>query len=175
MSFPEYTEYDGVGLAELVRKGEVSAAELVEAAIERIERHDGALNAVVFKAYDEARTAAVGDLPDGPFRGVPFLIKDHDVAVGGWPTTHGSRFLRDNIEPADSGLVSRFRESGVVLVGKTNAPEFGITGTTEGAFLGACHNPWNLEHSTGGSSGGSSAAVAAGIVPLAHAADGLGS
>jgi amidase len=175
MSFAEYSEYDGLGLAGLVRRGEVSAPELVEAAIERIERRNDALNAVVFKAYDEARTAAGGDLPDGPFRGVPFLVKDHDVAVGGWPTTHGSRFLRDNIEPADSGLVRRFRESGVVLVGKTNAPEFGITGTTEGAFLGACRNPWNLDHSTGGSSGGSSAAVAAGIVPMAHAADGLGS
>jgi len=175
MSFPEYSEYDGLGLADLVRKREVSAAELVEAAIERIEQHNGALNAVVFKAYDEARKTATGSLPDGPFRGVPFLVKDHDVAVGGWPTTHGSRFLRDNIEPEDSGLVRRFRESGVVLVGKTNAPEYGITGTTEGAFLGACCNPWNLEHSTGGSSGGSSAAVAAGIVPLAHAADGLGS
>ncbi|HXQ10405.1 MAG TPA: amidase family protein [Caulobacteraceae bacterium] len=175
MNFPDYCEYDGVGLAELVRKGEVSPAELVEAAIERIERRNGALNAVVFKAYDEARKTAAGALPDGPFRGVPFLVKDHDVAVGGWPTTHGSRFLRDNIEPADSGLVRRFRESGVVLVGKTNAPEFGITGTTEGASLGACRNPWNLAHSTGGSSGGSSAAVAAGIVPMAHAADGLGS
>jgi amidase len=175
VSFPEYSDYDGIGLAALVRKGEVSPAELVEAAIERIERHNGALNAVVFRAYDEARSAARGDLPDGPFRGIPFLVKDHDVAVGGWPTTHGSRFLRDNIEPADSGLVRRFRESGVVLVGKTNAPEFGITGTTEGAFLGACRNPWNLGHSTGGSSGGSSAAVAAGIVPMAHAADGLGS
>ena len=175
MSFPEYSEYDGLGLADLVRRGEVSAAELVEAAIERIEQHNGALNAVVFKAYDEARKTATGELPDGPFRGVPFLVKDHDVAVGGWPTTHGSRFLRDNIEPEDSGLVRRFRESGVVLVGKTNAPEYGITGTTEGAFLGACCNPWSLEHSTGGSSGGSSAAVAAGIVPLAHAADGLGS
>jgi len=122
MSFAEYSEYDGLGLAGLVRRGEVSAPELVEAAIERIERRNDALNAVVFKAYDEARTAAGGDLPDGPFRGVPFLVKDHDVAVGGWPTTHGSRFLRDNIEPADSGLVRRFRESGVVLVGKTNAP-----------------------------------------------------
>jgi amidase len=175
MSFPEYSEYDGLGLAELVRQREISPADLVEAAIERIEHHNGALNAVVFKAYDEARKTATGDLPDGPFRGVPFLVKDHDVAVGGWPTTHGSRFARDNIEPQDSGLVRRFRESGVVLVGKTNAPEYGITGTTEGAFLGPCRNPWSLEHSTGGSSGGSSAAVAAGIVPLAHAADGLGS
>ena len=175
MSFPEYSDYDGLGLAELVRNGDVTPAELVEAAIERIERRNDALNAVVFKAYDEARAVARGDLPDGPFRGVPFLVKDHDVAVGGWPTTHGSRFLRDNIEPVDSGLVRRFRESGVVLLGKTNAPEFGITGTTEGAFLGVCRNPWNLDHSTGGSSGGSSAAVAAGIVPMAHAADGLGS
>src|ERR1700722_19956681 len=114
MSFPEYSDYDGLGLAELVRKGEVTAAELVEAAIERVERPNHALNAVLFKAYYEARAAAARELPDGPFRGVPFLVKDHDVAVGAWPTTHGSRFLRDNVEPVDSGLVRRFRESGVV-------------------------------------------------------------
>ena len=175
MSFAEYSEYDGLGLAGLVRRGEVSAPELVEAAIERIERHNDALNAVVYKAYDEARTAAGGDLPDGPFRGVPFLVKDHDVAVGGWPTHQRQPVLARHIDAADSGLVRRYRESGVVLVGKTNAPEFGIAGTTEGAFLGACRNPWNLDHIAGGSSGGSAAAVAAGIVPMAHGGDGLGS
>ncbi len=175
MGFAEYGEYDGLGLAALVAKGEVSAAELVEAAIERIERHNGALNAVVHKAYDEARAAARGDLPDGPFRGVPFLIKDLNVSVAGWPMTRGSRFMRDWIEPADSLIVARYRASGAVLAGKTNTPEFGITGTTESARLGPCRNPWNPDHIAGGSSGGSAAAVVAGMVPLAHASDGLGS
>ena len=154
MGFAEYGEYDGLGLAELVNRREVSPAELIEAAIERIERHNGALNAVVHKAYDEARAAAKGNLPDGPFRGVPFLIKDLGVTVAGWPQTRGSRFTRDMADAEDSGLVRRYRESGVVFVGKTNTPEFGITGTTESARLGPCRNPWNSGHIAGGSSGG---------------------
>ncbi|MDQ2859712.1 MAG: amidase family protein [Pseudomonadota bacterium] len=175
MGFAEYGDYDGLGLAKLVATREVSPAELVEAAIERIERHNGVLNAVVHKAYDEARAAAGGGLPDGPFRGVPFLIKDLGVTVAGWPQTRGSRFTRDMADTADSGLVRRYRESGMVLIGKTNTPEFGITGTTESARLGPCRNPWNPDHIAGGSSGGSASAVAAGMVPLAHASDGLGS
>ena len=171
----DYAEYDGVGLAELVARRETSPTELVEAAIERIERHNGALNAVVYKAYDEARAAAKGDLPDGPFRGVPFLIKDLGVPVAGWPRTSGSRFMRDLVDAADSSLAARYRASGAVLLGKTNTPEFGITGTTESARLGPCRNPWNRDHISGGSSGGAAASVAAGIVPLAHASDGLGS
>jgi amidase len=175
VSFGEYSAHDGLGLAALVAKGEVTPAELVEAAIERIERHNGTLNAVVYKAYDEARATAAGELPAGPFRGVPFLIKDLEMAVAGWPDSHGSRFARDLVDTADGGLVRRYRQSGVVFVGKTNTPEFGITGTTEGAHLGACRNPWNPGHIAGGSSGGSASAVAAGIVPMAHASDGLGS
>ncbi|MGI9169476.1 MAG: amidase, partial [Caulobacteraceae bacterium] len=155
--------------------GEVTPSELVEAAIERIERHDGALNAVVYKAFDEARAAAGNGLPDGPFRGVPLLIKDLGVTVAGWPQTRGSRFTRDMTDAEDSGLVRRYRSSGAVLLGKTNTPEFGITGTTESARLGPCRNPWNPGHIAGGSSGGAAAAVAAGMVPLAHASDGLGS
>ena len=175
MGFAEYADHDGLGLAALVAKGEVSAAELAEAAIERIERHNGVLNAVVYKAYDEARAAASGPLADGPFKGVPFLIKDLGVSVAGWPKTHGSRFAKDVVDAEDSGLVRRYRSSGAVLLGKTNTPEYGITGTTESAFLGPCRNPWNPDHIAGGSSGGSASAVAAGIVPLAHASDGLGS
>jgi len=175
MSFPEYADHDGLGLAALVVKGEVSPAELTEAAIARIERHNGVLNAVVYKAYDEARAVAAGDLPDGPFKGVPFLIKDLGVSVAGWPKSHGSRFARGVVDPEDSGLVRRYRGSGAVFVGKTNTPEYGITGTTESAHLGPCRNPWNPDHIAGGSSGGSASAVAAGIVPLAHASDGLGS
>jgi len=170
----DYSEYDGLGLAKLVRKKKVSPAELVEAAIERIERHNPALNAVVYKGYDDARKAANGDLPDGPFRGVPFLIKDLGINVAGWPRSHGSRF-GNLVDKADSGLTARYRASGVVLVGKTNTPEYGITGTTESARLGPCRNPWNPGHIAGGSSGGSASAVAAGMVPLAHASDGLGS
>ncbi|MGH7022829.1 MAG: amidase [Caulobacteraceae bacterium] len=175
MNMAEYAEYDGLGLAELVAKKEVAPAELVEAAIERVERHNGALNAVVFKAYDEARAAARGELPEGPFRGVPFLIKDLGMAVAGWPRTSGSRWMRDFTDEADGSLVARYRASGAVFLGKTNTPEFGITGTTESARLGPCRTPWNTDHISGGSSGGSASAVAAGIVPLAHASDGLGS
>jgi amidase len=175
MSFTDYADHDGVGLAALIAAGEVTAAEAVEAAIERIERRNPVLNAVVYKAYDEARAAARLGLPEGPFRGVPFLIKDLGVAVAGWPNSHGSRFARDVVDTEDSGLTRRYRGSGAVFMGRTNTPEFGITGTTEGAYLGPCRNPWNPQHIAGGSSGGSSAAVAAGLVPLAHASDGLGS
>ncbi|MDR3513135.1 MAG: amidase family protein [Caulobacteraceae bacterium] len=175
MAFEEYAEYDGLGLAALVEAGEVSPAELVEAAIERIERHNGVLNAVVHKAYDEARRVAKGDLPGGAFRGVPFLIKDLGMPVAGWPRTSGSRFAANIVDAEDCGLVARYRQSGVVLLGKTNTPEYGITGTTESALLGPCRNPWNPDHIAGGSSGGAASSVAAGIAPLAHASDGLGS
>src|SRR5436309_9397816 len=175
MGFPEYADHDGLGLAELVRRKEVTPAELVEAAIERIERHNSVLNAVVYKAYDEARRTAGGRLPDGPFTGVPFLVKDLGCPVGGWPRTSGSRFTKDEVPAADSVLTRRFREAGVVFLGKTNTPEFGITGTTESVLLGPCRTPWNPDHIAGGSSGGAAAAVASGMVPLAHASDGLGS
>ncbi len=175
MAFAEYANYDGLGLAELVRKSEVSPAELVEAAIERIEKHAGTLNAVVHKAYDQAKKQAAVELPDGPFRGVPFLIKDLGCPVAGMPRTSGSRFLADEVPERDGELTRRYRAAGVVILGKTNTPEFGITGTTESALLGACRNPWNPDHIAGGSSGGAAAATAAGMVPLAHASDGLGS
>jgi amidase len=175
MGFAEYDRYDGLGLAHLVRRKEVSAPELVEEAIARIERHNPTLNAVVYKAYDEARAAAKGKLPDGPFKGVPFLIKDIGVPVAGWPMTDGSAFLRNHVTPDDSVLTKRYRDSGAVLLGKTNTPEFGIPGTTEGRHLGICRNPWNTDHSSGGSSGGAAASVASGMVALAHGSDGLGS
>lgn len=171
----EFATYDGLGLAELVRKREVSPAELAEAAIERAERHNGNLNALVHKAYDAARKSAAGPLPDGPFRGVPFLIKDLGLRVKDMPRTDGTRFNADRPDTEDDLLVQRYRAAGVVIVGKTNTPEFGITGTTESGRLGPCRNPWNTGHITGGSSGGSASAVAAGIVPLANASDGLGS
>lgn len=175
MSFAEYDRYDGLGLGHLVRKGEVSALELLDEAIARIERHNPTLNAVIHKAYDEARGIAKGKLPDGPFKGVPFLIKDIGMAVKGWPMTSGSRYLRGYVPDYDAELVKRYRASGAVLMGKTNTPEFGIPGTTEGRFLGICRNPWNPDHSSGGSSGGAASAVASGMVALAHGSDGLGS
>jgi amidase len=170
----DYSDYDGLGLAELVARKQVTPAELVEAAIERIERHNPTLNAVVYKAYDDARKEAAGPLPDGAFKGVPFLIKDLGMPVAGWPRTHGSRFA-NLVDAEDGGLTRRYRQAGVVALGKTNTPEYGITGTAESARLGPCRNPWNPKHISGGSSGGAAAAVAAGIVPLAHASDGLGS
>lgn len=175
MSFPEYADYDGLGLAELVKKGEVTQLELIDAAIERSERHNGTLNAIVYKAYDEARAKAKGDLPDGPFKGVPFLIKDLGTEVKGWPRTSGSKFVANVVDNHDSELVKRFRSAGTVLFGKTNTPEYGITGTTESRLLGPCRNPWDPSRISGGSSGGAASAVGAGIVPLAHASDGLGS
>ena len=171
----DYSSYDGVGLADLVARGEVTPAELAEAAIARIERHNPTLNAVVFKGYDDARKQAAGSLPEGPFRGVPFLIKDLAMPVAGWPRSSGSRYTRGFVDAQDGGLTARYRASGAVLLGKTNTPEYGITGTTESGALGPCRNPWNPGHISGGSSGGSASAVAAGIVPLAHASDGLGS
>ncbi len=174
MPFDDYQDYDGLGLAELVRGRQVSASEVLEAAIARIERHDPTLNAVVHKAFDEARTAAAGTLPDGSFAGVPFLIKDLGIKVAGWPRTSGSHFAQTT-DADDSELVRRYRASGAVLAGKTNTPEFGIPGVTHSERLGPCRNPWNPDHISGGSSGGAAAAVASGMVPLAHASDGLGS
>lgn len=175
MSFAEYADYDGIGLAELVNKGKVTPLELLDAAIERTEKHNGTLNAVVYSAFDEARENAKGKLPDGPFKGVPFLIKDLGTEVKGWPRTSGSRFVADIVDDHDSELVKRYRAAGTVLFGKTNTPEYGITGTTESRLLGPCRNPWDPNRISGGSSGGAASAVGAGILPMAHASDGLGS
>jgi amidase len=175
MSPLDYARHDGLGLAALVARGEVSPAELVESAIACIERHNGTLNAVVYKAYDEARRTAAGPLPDGPFQGVPFLIKDLGRRVAGWPCSMGSVFGQLPAAAEDSVLVRRYRDAGLILVGATNTPEFGIPGVTHSARLGLCKNPWNPAHIPGGSSGGSAAAVASGMVPMAHASDGLGS
>ena len=175
MTFTEYAEYDGLGLAALVSQKKASASELLEACIERIEAHNPVLNAVVHKAYDAARLTATETLPDGPFKGVPFLIKDLGLQVAGWPRTSASRFANVEADARDSELVTRYRAAGVVLVGKTNTPEFGIPGVTASELLGPCRNPWNPDRVSGGSSGGAAAATASGMVPLAHASDGLGS
>ncbi|HEY1331764.1 MAG TPA: amidase [Actinomycetota bacterium] len=166
---------DATAQASLVRDGEATPEELVEAAIARIERVNPALNAVVRSMFDEAREAAAAPRSDAPFRGVPFLIKDLLAAWAGLPLTEGSAFLRDFVPDVDAELVARQREAGLIVVGKTNTPEFGILGTTEPALFGPTVNPWDPRRSTGGSSGGSAAAVAAGLVPMAHANDGGGS
>jgi amidase len=170
-----FSEYDGVGLAELVAKKAITPGELVEAAIDRIEDHNPTLNAVVYKGFEDARRWATEPLPDGPFKGVPFLIKDLGMPVAGWPRSCGSKFAAGLVDRQDGGLTARYRAAGVIPIGKTNTPEYGITGTTESAALGPCRNPWNPGYIAGGSSGGSASAVAAGIVPMAHASDGLGS
>ena len=170
-----YSSYDAIGLAELVRTGAVATTELVEAAIAQVERLDGAINAVVYRDFDRARVVAAGALPDGPFRGVPFLVKDFGIGVSDWPCTSGSRFCTGVVDQADTGLTRRYRESGVVLLGRGASSEYGIVGNVETMQFGPTRNPWNPAHIAGGSSGGSAAAVAAGMVPMAHASDGLGS
>lgn len=171
----ELSGIDGMGMAELVRNKEVTPAELVEVVIERIERVNPHLNAIVTKMYEEARRSASSELPEGPFTGVPFLLKDLQAAYQGVKMTAGSRYLRDFVPNLDSELVRRYKKAGLIVVGKTNTPEFGIMPTTEPELFGATRNPWDISRSTGGSSGGSAAAVAAGIVPVAHANDGGGS
>jgi amidase len=173
--FIDYDKYDGLGLAELVRKKEIKPADLVEEAISRIERLNPQLNVVIYKMYELARKAADGDLPDGPFKGVPFLMKDILMAYAGVPLTNGSRFFKDFVPDHDSELVRRFKAAGVVVLGKTNLPEFGLVPITEPELFGPTNNPWDLSRTPGGSSGGSAAAVAARIVPLAHGSDGGGS
>lgn len=168
---------DATAQAELVSSGEASPAELVDAAIERIERVNPEINAVIHEFFDEAREAARGEVPDGPFKGVPFLLKDLGATFAGQPMHMGSRLLKevDFRAPMDTFLAQRFREAGLITLGKTNTPEFGIVATTESDAYEAARNPWDREHSPGGSSGGSAAAVAAGMVPFAHANDGGGS
>lgn len=175
MKFEEYRKQDATALAALIRKKEVSATELLDLAIARTEAVNGPINAVVLKLYEDARRAAQAPLPEGPFSGVPFLIKDLDVQMKGTKYTGGTRLLRDFVSTESSEVVNRIQRSGLVIFGKTNTPEFGLTPYTEGKQLGTCHNPWNTAHTTGGSSGGSGAAVAAGIVPMALASDGGGS
>lgn len=168
---------DATAQAELVRSGQVTPAELLDAAIERIDALDGALNAVTMRWFDHARKVAAGPLPDGPFRGVPFLLKDLWSHYEGQTLSNGNQALKDAapVSTADTTLVARFKAAGLVTAGRTNSPEFGSLPTTEPTAWGPTRNPWHTGHSPGGSSGGSAAAVAAGMVPIAHASDGGGS
>ncbi len=175
MAFSDYAKYDGLGLAELVRKKKVSPLELVEEAITRIETHNSKLNAVVLPLFDRARERAKGKLPDGPFKGVPFLMKDLMGMLEGIPTSQGNKLWKNIPAKVTSELAKRWEASGVIILGKTNTPEFGLTPYTESDTLGAAHNPWDTTRTTGGSSGGSGASVAARFVPIASGGDGGGS
>ena len=174
-SLPEYDRLDATDLAALVQRKEVSPSELVEAAIERVEARNPRLNAVVGRSYERARRQAGAELPAGPFRGVPFLLKDMLAVDGGTCTSNGSRFFQGYAPQRDSELVRRLKAAGLVIVGKTNTSEMGILPVTEPRLYGPTRNPWNTAFTPGGSSGGSAAAVAAGMVPMAHGGDGGGS
>ncbi|MFD3263985.1 amidase family protein, partial [Phenylobacterium ferrooxidans] len=168
MKFEEYRRHDAVGLAGLVSKGEVSAAELLDTALERMAQVNPALNAVTLELADFGRKEAA-DKPTGALAGVPYLLKDLGALLEGTVTSSGSALLKDNVAAADSAITKAYRDAGLVIFGKTNTPEFGLLPVTESTFLGPCRNPWDVSRTPGGSSGGAAAAVAAGIVPAAHA------
>jgi amidase/6-aminohexanoate-cyclic-dimer hydrolase len=174
--FKDYGSYDALGLAELVRKKAVSAGELLDEALARVERVNPKINAVVHLAVERARAAIAAGLPQGPFTGVPFLLKDLGAEAIGYPTHNGSRFFANYQWTYDSEIYLRFKAAGLVTFGRTTSPELGVGPTTEGdVYEGPTRNPWNLDHVAGGSSGGAGAAVAAGILPMAHGSDGGGS
>lgn len=166
---------DGIAQADLVRRREVQPIELVEAAINRIERVNPVVNSVITPMYEHAREMASKPSPDGPFAGVPFLLKDLIAEYAGARMTEGSNFLGEFTPNKDSELVRRLKRAGLIVIGKTNTPEFGIGVTTEPQRFGATHNPWDVSRTPGGSSGGSAAAVAARLVPMAHGNDTGGS
>ena len=169
---------DATAQAELVASGKVTPLEMVNAAIERVERYDGALNALTYRWFEAARELASSNtLPDGPFRGVPYLLKDLYAAEAGKPLSNGSKAYKaaDYVSSEDTTLVSRYKAAGLISIGRSNSPEFGSVPVTEPEAWGPTRNPWDLSRTPGGSSGGSAAAVAAGIVPIAHASDGGGS
>lgn len=174
-TFSEYESFDGLGLANLVQRNVVSPAEVLEAAIERIEERNPSLNAVIFKMYEDARESIKKNIPHGPFQGVPILLKDLLADCAGSPIQMGSRFLQGWKSPRDSEIVKRLKRAGFIILGKTNTPEFGLSPVTEPEAFGATRNPWDVSRTAGGSSGGSAAAVASGMVPIAHATDGGGS
>lgn len=170
-----FQESDGLGLAEQVRKGAVTPGELLDEAIKRTEQWNPKIGAIVVRHEEFAREQLRKGLPDGPFHGVPFLLKDLVVQLSGTETSNGSRFFAGRIADYNSTIVDRYLASGVTIFGKTSCPELGLSGASDPVLYGPTRNPWNLDFSAGGSSGGAAAAVAAGIVPMAHASDGGGS
>ena len=175
MRFDEYRRHDATALAGLIAKGDVSAKEVLETAITRAEQVNPAINAIVHKQYDRARSTVAAGLPGGPLHGVPYLLKDLAFLEKGEPARLGSSLFKDYVADHDSAYVTRCKKAGLVIMGRTSTPEFGLNPNTEPRLHGSCRNPWNLEHSAGGSSGGAAAAVIAGILPVAHATDGGGS
>jgi amidase len=170
-----YSEQDALGLAECVRRGDVTPGELVEECIRRIEALNPKLNAVNHKLYDQGRRLAATELPDGPFRGVPFLLKDLMMEWRGMPVTNGCRYWKDYVASTDWEIALRMQRSGLIVVGKTSVPENGFSASTEPVLFGVTHNPWSEKVVAGGSSGGAAVAVASGMVPMADASDGGGS
>lgn len=175
LSFSEYRSRDALGLAELVRKGETTADELLDIAVARTNAVNPAINAVVDMFVDRARDEIKHGLPDGPFTGVPFLLKDLFIDLTGTKSTSGAVFFKDTVAKRDSTIAERYRNAGLVMFGKAHSCEFGAVPTTESRLYGVTRNPWNTDYSAGGSSGGSSAAVAAGIIPAANGSDAGGS
>ena len=171
----EYDKYDGLGLAELVRKKQISSLELLNAVRQRLEAVNPKLNAFASLFFDKAEAAIKQGLPAGTFQGVPFALKDLGMNLSGTVTTYGSRVWKNNLAASDSTLVTRYKNAGLVIFGKTTSPELGLTTTTESVVYGKTRNPWNLERTSGGSSGGASAAVSSRILPMGHASDGGGS
>ena len=174
-AFADYENHDATGLAALVASGEAAPEELLEAAIERVEARNGAVNAVTNRLYDYGRRAIAEGLPDGPLKGVPYLLKDLSASLAGCPTTRGCKFFEDVTPAEDSELVRRLKRAGVVIFGRTNTCELGLSLTCEPQLHGATKNPWDTTRISGGSSGGAAAAVGARMLPAAHASDGFGS
>ena len=173
--FSEYDQYDALGLAELVKKGEVGPKDLLDEAIRRRDAVNPKINAIIHNMDQLAYDAIDAGLPNGPFQGVPFLLKDLLAAYKGVPMSHGSRAYKDYIPNYDAEMVVRFKRAGLVIFGKTSCPENGYLGATEPKLFGITRNPWDLDRTPGGSSGGSAAAVGARIVPMASGGDGGGS
>jgi len=175
MKLSEYAAHDGLGLAKLVRDGEVTARELADTALKVIDQFEGELSALVNVFREEAEALPQDAKPEGAFGGVPFIIKDCVIMMEGKPVRDGSRLCAGLTAPYDSAMMKKFRTAGVTVVGLSKAPEFGYNANTAPVAFGAVHNPWRRGLSPGGSSGGSAAAVAAGYVPIAHGTDGGGS
>lgn len=171
----DYEKYDGLGLATLIRQKQITPLELLHAVQQRLEAINPKLNAFAALFFDRAEADIKQGLPDGPFKGVPFALKDLGMNLTGTITTYGSRVWKNNLASFDSTLVTRYKNAGLVIFGKTTSPELGLTTTTESVAFGKTRNPWNLEHTSGGSSGGASSAVASRIIPMGHASDGGGS
>jgi len=175
MRFDEYRKHDATALAGLIARRDVSPEEVLEAAIARAEEINPAINAIVHKQYERARRAIAAPPSEGPLKGVPYLIKDLGFFETGEPATFGSSLYKDFIADHDTAYVTRCKKAGLAIMGRSASPELGLNPNTEPRLYGSCHNPWNLDYSPGGSSGGAAAAVSAGILPVAHATDGGGS